>query len=62
MELYGRRVRVKKGWHDAGKCGTVLGDSIYVKQFWSPVLWDEDEDPTFCKETCLEFIDNDSIF
>ena len=33
--------------------GTALGEPVVVEQEWLPVLWDDDEDPTFCKLGCL---------
>ena len=48
------KVKIKKGWEDEGREGIKLGDEIYVKQNWTPVLWDNEEDPTFCKSAGLE--------
>jgi len=34
--------------------GKVLGEDICVEQYWTPVLWDDEEDPSFHKRCCLE--------
>ncbi len=34
--------------------GEVLGEDVFVEQYWTPVLWDDAEDPDFCKTFCLE--------
>jgi len=48
------RVRMRDGWEDAGQLGWQLAPSVFERQEWAPVLWDNDEDPTFCKEAALE--------
>ena len=48
------RIRMREGRDQAGILGTVLGETVYVEQFWVPVKWDDEEDPTFCKEAGLE--------
>lgn len=53
------RVRIKKGWNDAGMMGTVLADSVFCLQNWVPVLWDDQEDPDFIKESALEIVTPD---
>lgn len=35
--------------------GVVLGDSVFVGQLWTPILWEDAEDPEFFKTSCLEF-------
>lgn len=50
------RVRIKEGWEDAGQKGTVLGTNLFVEQLWTPVKWDDEEDPNFHKTIGLEFI------
>lgn len=47
------RVRVKDGWCEAGKEGTRLGPDVLVGQWWTPVKWDDDEDPDFFKTAGL---------
>ncbi len=48
------RVQIKEGWDEAGRGGTKLGGDVYVQQYWTPVLMDGDEDPTFHKSGALE--------
>lgn len=37
------------------RTGLVLGESVWVNNMvWTPVLWDDMEDPTFFKTGCLE--------
>ncbi len=36
--------------------GTVLGQSVYVNQWWTPVKWDEHDDPDWFKSSCLQVI------
>jgi len=47
-------VRVKEGWEEAGRKGTVLGEQIFLGQWWCPILWEDEEDPDFHKSTGLE--------
>ena len=48
----------KPGWDSEGKRCRVLAPPIFVGgQFWTAVLWDEDEDPDFCKTAALSFLD-----
>lgn len=50
------RVRVKFGVLGAGQEGTRLGPDVYAhNQHWTPVLWDDEEDPDFFKTRCLDF-------
>ena len=49
----GSKVWVRKGWHDAGRSGTVLGPDVLVQQEWTPVLFDDMEDPEFFKAAGL---------
>ena len=48
------RVQIREGWCEAGRGGTKLGGQVYVGQYWTPVLMDGDEDPTFHKSRGLE--------
>ena len=50
----GDKIRIRKGWGDAGGTGVCLGPEIFVEQDWVPVIWDGDEDPTFSKAAGLE--------
>jgi hypothetical protein len=50
----GIRVRIKDGWHDSGRRGVALGNNIFCEQWWTPILWDGEEDPDFCKTDGLE--------
>ena len=44
------RVRIRPGWHDEGKSGTRAGYEIFVGTMgWTPVVWDDEEDPGWCK-------------
>jgi len=47
-------VRLRDGWHGAGREGVVLDDEVHVGQPWCPVLWDDEEDPDFHKSAGLE--------
>lgn len=38
------------------KTGKVIGDQVFINQWWCPILWDKEEDPDFCKSGCLELI------
>ena len=52
------RVRIKPGWDKAGKVGKTLGPAIYagqgMGQSWTPVLWDDEEDPDWHKTAGLD--------
>lgn len=48
------RVRIKSGWDNAGRTGTVIGRSVKRGQWWSPVIWDDEEDPDWHKTVGLE--------
>ena len=45
---------IKKGWHRAGAKVTVIGEPVFTKQWWTPILDDNEEDPTFIKTAALE--------
>lgn len=54
---YPIRVRIKKGWFNAYHEGKALGPNIHVSSnWWTPVLWDDAEDPDFHKTEGLEGI------
>lgn len=48
------RIQVRAGWDEAGRKGWRLGPDVYIHQDWTPVLWDDEEDPTFHKSAGLE--------
>ena len=54
MKLKLKKCKIKDGWVDEGKSGVVLGDSVWVEQFWTPVLWDGEEDPDFVKTAGID--------
>lgn len=55
------KVRIKAGWSDEGQTGVMLGDKHFqVNQYWTPVLWDDEEDPDFHKTIALEFWNEDT--
>jgi len=47
----GQRVKIADGWFNAGRLGRCLGRTVFVRQDWTPVVWDDEEDPFFHK-TC----------
>lgn len=47
-------VRIRKGWEGAGRIGRVLGNAVMVQQWWTPVLWEDEDDPNFFKTAGLE--------
>jgi len=50
----GARIRIPDGVHGAGRMGKVVGQQMFVGQWWCPVLWDGDDDPECHKSSCLE--------
>jgi len=52
------RIRISKGWEDEGRCGRCLGRSVEDRygMKWVPVEWDDEDDPTFQKESSLEIL------
>lgn len=48
------KIVVRDGWVDAGRVGIALGTSIFVEQWWTPVLWADEDDPTFFKTAGLK--------
>lgn len=54
LENPGGKVRIMKGVLGEGSLGTQMGDPVFAGQWWTPVLWDGKEDPTFFKTGCLE--------
>ena len=47
------RVTIREGWHEAGRHGVALAPPVFVEQWWTPVKWDDEDDPTFAKTGCL---------
>lgn len=58
MEMsYHRRIKMREGWYEAGKLGLLIGPAVYVGgQHWSPVKWDDEEDPDMVKTAGIEFV------
>jgi len=50
----GTRLQIAPGWYEEGKKGTVVGHDVFVEQFWTPILWDDEDDPDFHKAIGLE--------
>ncbi len=51
-----RQCKIRDGWMDSGKTGVVLYDmpaKDHNGMNWTAVLWDDDEDPDFCKTSGL---------
>ena len=53
MNKFGR-FKVKKDWGQAGKQGDILGEDIFIEQYWTPVKFDHEEDPTFFKTSGID--------
>lgn len=47
------KVVIRRGWEDEGQVGTVLGEAVWAGQWWTPVLWDDADDPDFHKTAGL---------
>jgi hypothetical protein len=52
----GNVVVIRKGWSGAGRRGIVVGPKAIGRDRddWTPVLWDDEDDPTFFKEAGLD--------
>ena len=52
-----RPVRIMDGCEGAGRKGKMLGSFHFLDggQWWTPVLWDGEEEPDFFKTICLEY-------
>lgn len=50
----GSWVVIKAGFMDEGKVARVLGQAVYEQQWWVPVKFNHEEDPTFFKAAGLE--------
>ena len=59
----GVRCNIKLGWWREGKTGIVLGLQNFMcnGQKWTPLLWDDEDDPTFCKTDSLVFTPNEKL-
>ncbi len=52
--VVGRVVRVKDGWQDAGRRGTIICHPVTISVVWVGVKWDDEEDPDWFKARGLE--------
>lgn len=51
-----RRVRTKPGTYEHPLEGVRIGGDVEIEGMsWTPVLWDDEEDPDWHKTACLEF-------
>lgn len=50
------RIRIRKGWMDEGKEGSLLANPIQVEggQRWAVVQWDNEDDPSLHKTAGLD--------
>lgn len=49
------KAEIKEGWLEAGRKLTVLGEPIIVNGMsWTPVLFDDEEDPDFHKTAAIK--------
>jgi len=46
--------RMAEGWTDAGKTGQYFGWITVNDRKWIIVLWDDDDEPEFVKDGCIE--------
>lgn len=64
-ELQGKpqqRVQIANKWEDAGKQGKIIGASVLMGGlWWTPVEWDDEEDPDWHKTSGLDRIDPDKV-
>ena len=55
MRVIMNRVIIKQGWWDEGRVGKRLGSDILIRGImWTPVLWDDEEDPNWHKSRGIE--------
>ena len=54
----GKRIEIRRGdsWLREGRKGTAVGEPVFVQQNWLPVLWDDEEDPTFSKLAAIALL------
>jgi hypothetical protein len=48
------RVQIKSDWFNAGKTGRTLGRKVFIEQWWTPVKWDDEDDPDWHKTAGLQ--------
>jgi hypothetical protein len=47
-------LKIKHGWEDAGRTGQRIGHDVLVNGIlWTPILWDDEEDPDWHKAQSL---------
>lgn len=54
-----KKVRIKQGWSAnwlGGRTGMTLGPDVMVEQWWTPVKWDDEDDPDWFKTAGLEIV------
>jgi hypothetical protein len=49
--------RGKLQWKEEGRVGQYFGKIVINQRYWAIVLWDDEEDPTFCKAEAIEVKD-----
>ena len=50
-----KNVRIKEGWEGEGKSAVQIGGpSVVNGQFWTPVVFENEEEPEFFKTAGLE--------
>ena len=61
MKEWSMFVTIRKGWGGEGRIGVSLGPAMNIipykgssGQYWTPVLWDGEEDPDWFKSAGLE--------
>jgi len=54
--IKGTRIRIKPDWEDGGKLGTIIGDDVFIEQWWTPVKMDDEDDPNWHKTAGLEYL------
>jgi hypothetical protein len=54
MSYHADRLRIRAGWGDSGRQGTRIGPDVVLEQSWTPIKWDDEDDPDWHKTTGLE--------
>jgi len=54
IRMINDKIRIKKGWEDAGKQGITLTEPIMLGQLWVGVKWDDEDEPDWHKASALE--------
>ena len=51
------KCKIRQGWWGQGKTGKILGKQNFVcnNQEWTPLLWDNDTEPSYYKTAGLDF-------